>query len=146
MGGDHPSTWPKPVCWMFPPPPHHPAYATARRSYCRPKVLSPVLYCTHATSPTQMNRALERISPKPMVDGFVEIFDEFRNGCDEKAIRYRHMYEVCSDPNASGEITSILLSLRRHVFNVIFRHSHPQSARTFRSTPSTAGRCQITHL
>ena len=30
------------------------------------------------------------ISPKPMVDGFVKIFDEFRNGCDEKAIRYRH--------------------------------------------------------
>jgi len=24
------------------------------------------------------------ISPKPMVDGFVKIFDEFRNGCDEK--------------------------------------------------------------
>jgi len=37
-----------------------------------------------------MNRALERISPKPMVGGFVKIFDEFRNGCDEKAIRYRH--------------------------------------------------------
>jgi len=30
-----------------------------------------------------MNSALERISPKPMVDGFVKIFDEFRNGCDE---------------------------------------------------------------
>jgi len=30
-----------------------------------------------------MNRALERISPKPMVDGFVKIYDEFRNGCDE---------------------------------------------------------------
>jgi len=25
------------------------------------------------------------ISPKPMVDGFVKIFDEFRNGCDEKS-------------------------------------------------------------
>jgi len=37
-----------------------------------------------------MNRAPERIYPKPMVDGFVEISDEFRNGCDEKAIRYRH--------------------------------------------------------
>ena len=55
--------------WVGCSPPHHPAYATARRSYCRPKVLSPVLYCTHATNPTQMNRALERISPKPMVDG-----------------------------------------------------------------------------
>jgi len=41
-------------------------------------------------NPIQMNRALERVSPKPMVDGFVKIFDEFRNGCDEKAIRYRH--------------------------------------------------------
>jgi len=31
------------------------------------------------------------ISPKPMVDGFVEIFDEFRNGCDEKsAMKTRH--------------------------------------------------------
>jgi len=26
------------------------------------------------------------ISPKPMVDGFVKIFDEFRNGCDEKSV------------------------------------------------------------
>jgi len=25
------------------------------------------------------------ISPKPMVDGFVKIFGEFRNGCDEKS-------------------------------------------------------------
>jgi len=32
-----------------------------------------------------MNRALERISPKPIVAGFIEIFDEFRNGCDEKS-------------------------------------------------------------
>jgi len=37
-------------------------------------------------SPTQMNRALDMISPKPMVDGFVKIFDEFRNGCDEKSV------------------------------------------------------------
>jgi len=36
-------------------------------------------------SPTQMNRALDMISPKAMVDGFVKIFDEFRNGCDEKS-------------------------------------------------------------
>jgi hypothetical protein len=26
------------------------------------------------------------ISPKPMVDGFVKIFGEFRNGCDEKSV------------------------------------------------------------
>jgi len=26
------------------------------------------------------------ISPKPMVAGFVKIFDEFRNGCDEKSV------------------------------------------------------------
>jgi len=26
------------------------------------------------------------ISPKPMVDGFVKIFDEFRNVCDEKSV------------------------------------------------------------
>jgi len=25
-----------------------------------------------------------------MVDGLLKSFDEFRNGCDEKAIRYRH--------------------------------------------------------
>jgi len=31
------------------------------------------------------------ISPKPMVDGFVKIFDEFRNGCDEKSVtKTRH--------------------------------------------------------
>jgi len=36
-----------------------------------------------------MNRALERISPKPMVDGLLKSFDEFRNGCDEKAAVYR---------------------------------------------------------
>jgi len=31
------------------------------------------------------------ISPKPMVDGFVKIFDEFRNGCDEKSVTFpRH--------------------------------------------------------
>jgi len=28
------------------------------------------------------------ISPKPMVDGFVKIFDEFRNGCDEKSATF----------------------------------------------------------
>jgi len=28
------------------------------------------------------------ISPKPMVDGFVKIFDEFRNGCDEKSVTF----------------------------------------------------------
>jgi len=33
-----------------------------------------------------MNRALDMISPKPMVDGFIEIFlGNFRNGCDEKS-------------------------------------------------------------
>jgi len=26
------------------------------------------------------------ISPKPMVDGFVKISNEFRNGCDEKGV------------------------------------------------------------
>jgi len=32
------------------------------------------------------------ISPKPMVDGFVKIFDEFRNGCDEKSATFpRHV-------------------------------------------------------
>jgi len=32
------------------------------------------------------------ISPKPMVDGFVKIFGEFRNGCDEKsATVLRHL-------------------------------------------------------
>jgi hypothetical protein len=31
-----------------------------------------------------MNRALERISPKPMVDGASKSFAEFQNGCDEK--------------------------------------------------------------
>jgi len=28
------------------------------------------------------------ISPKPMADGFVKIFDEFRNGCDEKSATF----------------------------------------------------------
>jgi len=27
-----------------------------------------------------------------MVDGFLKSFDEFRNGCDEKAAVYRHKY------------------------------------------------------
>jgi len=31
-----------------------------------------------------MNRALDMISPKPMVDGLLKSFGEFRNGCDEK--------------------------------------------------------------
>jgi len=44
-------------------------------------------------------------------------------GCSEVGtgkFLYLTVYEVCSDPNASGEITSILLSLGRHVFQVIF--------------------------
>jgi len=43
------------------------------------------------------------ISPKPMVDGFVKIFDEFRNGCDEKAIRYRHSYNQRVQLNRWGK-------------------------------------------
>jgi len=53
-------------------------------------------------NPTQMNRALERISPKPMVDGFVKIFDEFRNGCDEKAIQYRHTPPIALIRNSNS--------------------------------------------
>jgi len=34
------------------------------------------------------------ISPKPMVDGFVKIFDEFRNGCDEKSATFPRQYIV----------------------------------------------------
>jgi len=32
------------------------------------------------------------ISPKPMVDGFVKIFGEFRNGCDEKSATVLRQY------------------------------------------------------
>ena len=40
------------------------------------------------------------ISLKPMVDGFIKIFDEFRNGCDEKSATFtrhsphRNPYEI----------------------------------------------------
>jgi len=36
---------------------------------------------------------LMRISPKPMVDGFVKIFEEFRNGCDEKSVTFPRQEE-----------------------------------------------------
>jgi len=31
------------------------------------------LYCTPVTSPNQMTWALDRVAPKPMVDGFVKL-------------------------------------------------------------------------
>jgi len=75
--------------WVGGTPSPRPAM-NSRRSICITQSLSPVCTAPMLQNPTQMNRALERISPKPMVDGFVEILDEFRNGCDEKAIQYRH--------------------------------------------------------
>jgi len=78
--------------WAGSPPPPHPACQQQGGQFADPKPYHLSQYCTHVTSPTQRNRALERISPKPMVDGFVKIFDEFRNGCDKKPIQYRHTY------------------------------------------------------
>jgi len=65
------------------PPLHHPAISSRAVKLADPK---PNLswHCTHATCPTQMNRAPERIYPKPMVDGLEKSLDEFRSGCDEK--------------------------------------------------------------
>ncbi len=47
------------------------------------------------------------------------------------------IYEVWSESNASGEITTKHISLADHLFRVIFRHSLRRSGRTFRSAPST---------
>jgi len=47
-----------------------------------------------------MNRALERISPKPMVDGLSKSLFEFRSGCDEKSdtisphLQVLHFYRI----------------------------------------------------
>ena len=47
------------------------------------------------------------ISPKPMVDGFVKIFGEFRNGCDEKSVTFsRHFCQA-----DEGELPEAQLSL-----------------------------------
>jgi len=67
-------------------PPPLPPYFDSTRSILPTQNLIPCLYCTPVTSPYQMNRAPDVTSPKPMVDGFIEIFlRNFRNGCDEKS-------------------------------------------------------------
>jgi len=56
-----------------------------------PKPITCPPNCTHTSSPTQMNRALERISPKPMVDGFVKIFRWI-----SEWVRWKKRYDIAT--------------------------------------------------
>ncbi len=87
--GDHPATWREASELDVPPPPA--MLSTACGQFCNPKLLSPACTVPYYLTRSKWIGPLMRISPKPMVDGFVKIFGEFRNGCDEKSVTFpRH--------------------------------------------------------
>ncbi len=55
------------------------------------------------------------------------------------------LYEMCSESNAQGEITSKRISLENQLFQAIFQHSRRPSRSTFCFAPSTSERLWRSH-
>jgi len=73
------------------------------------------LYCTHVTSPTQINRALERISLKPMVDGLLKSFRGISEWVRWKKCDYNATLTL---PSLKSNLTALLQGFFYDTFTV----------------------------